>query len=335
MRPAVKYSVIIAFAALSAFVLLVIDFQIYLNTVVTPAHAVTVKIRAGAGFDSIERQLLKNGVITEGNTFYFYSRLKGNVRQIHAGSYTFTGGATPVEVLERLVRGTVDLRRVTIPEGFTLTDIALRLEKAKLADADEVLRLSRNPDFLQQLKIEGESLEGYLFPETYSFAPGTRSKEILRAMVRQMRVVLSEITVSSAPRKLSDHQLLTLASIVQKEAGQVAEMPLIAAVFHNRLKRGMLLQSDPTVIYGLKKFNGNLTRKHLKTPTPFNTYTQKGLPPGPIASPGRAALQAVISPADVSYLYFVGKGDGTHFFSRTLREHNNAVRKYQLRRRRK
>jgi len=172
-----------------------------------------------------------------------------------------------------------------------------------------------------------------LFPETYLFTPGIDETRLFTMMVKQLQQKLSPELLKKAKKlNLDQHQLLTLASIIERETGDAEEMPLISSVFHNRLRKGIQLQTDPTVIYGIKDFDGNLTRKHLQTPTPYNTYIIRGLPPGPIASPGLSALQAAAVPAETKYLYFVSRGDGSHEFSATLKEHNQAVRKYQLNR---
>ncbi|MEZ4483867.1 MAG: endolytic transglycosylase MltG [Syntrophotaleaceae bacterium] len=181
--------------------------------------------------------------------------------------------------------------------------------------------------------IKAASLEGYLFHRAYTFDSRTDSRQLIKAMADQCLSEMTPALLAKAKEQgLNRHQLLTLASIIQKEAGDNSEMPLISAVFHNRLRRGIALQADPTVIYGIENFDGNLTRRHLQEITPYNTYRVPGLPPGPIASPGRAALQAAANPAAVNYLYFVARGDGSHQFSNTLREHNAAVRRYQLKR---
>ena len=234
-------------------------------------------------------------------------------------------------MLDRLVAGDVVKIRITIPEGFTLREIASRVAANGVGTAGQFLQAANAPERLKKLGIPGESLEGYLFPETYTVTGTTSVDEVVRAMVLQFeRQLTAELLLAARQRGLDRHALVTLASIVQKEAGNVAEMPLIAAVFHNRLRKGMRLQADPTVIYGIAGFDGNLTRRHLETPTPYNTYTQSGLPPGPIASPGLAALRAAAMPASSNALYFVARGDGRHEFSSTLEAHSRAVRRYQL-----
>ena len=195
--------------------------------------------------------------------------------------------------------------------------------------------MANDPEFIKSLKLDVPNLEGYLYPETYLFTPGIDEAQLLRMLVEQFHNQLDPALLKKAKQlNLNRHQLVTLASIIEKETGLVKEMPLISSVFHNRLRRGIPLQTDPTVIYGIKNFDGNLTRNHLKTPTPYNTYMIKGLPPGPIANPGKAALNAAAEPAKSEYLYFVARGDGSHYFSKTLKEHNGAVRKYQLKRNR-
>ncbi|MEN8687044.1 MAG: endolytic transglycosylase MltG, partial [Desulfuromonadales bacterium] len=232
-----------------------------------------------------------------------------------------------------LVAGDIRRFQVTIPEGFNLREIAVRLAETGIGTAEDFLAPCYDPGFIKELAIEADSLEGYLFPETYTYTSSSTVRQLLRAMVDQLNRHFSPAMLErAAALQMNRHELLTLASIIQKEAGNVMEMPLISAVFHNRLKRGIALQADPTVIYGIADFDGNLTRKHLATPTPYNTYRKRGLPPGPIASPGLFALRAAANPAKTKALYFVARGDGTHEFSETLREHNRAVRRYQLRR---
>jgi UPF0755 protein len=199
-----------------------------------------------------------------------------------------------------------------------------------LADPEELIRLAHDDAFVRSLGVEAASLEGYLFPDTYKFARHTRPKDILREMVAGLRNVLTPDLLQRAQDiHMSVHQVLTLASVVEKETGAESERPLIASVFHNRLLRHIPLQSDPTVIYGLERFDGNIRKKDLDTPSPYNTYRVRGLPPGPIASPGLGSIRAVLYPASTKHLYFVSRNDGTHQFSATLAEHNRAVDKYQ------
>lgn len=307
-------------------------FLAFVNRPQAPPRPVVINVKPGMSFGTVAVRLHAEKVVSDLTQFRLLARLKGVENAIQAGEYDFRIPATPGTILDRLVAGDVRRYKLTVPEGFNLAEIAARVDKAGLADPAEFMNLAADPDFIASLKIEAETLEGYLFPETYTYVAGTSLKALLTSMVEQFRVRLTpEIATAAQELGLEVHELVTLASIVQKEAGNNEEMPLIAAVFHNRLQRRIPLQADPTVIYGLgSDFDGNLTRRHLRMPTPYNTYTMVGLPPGPIASPGVKALESVAFPADVEYLYFVAKGDGTHTFSHTLKEHNRAVRKYQL-----
>ncbi len=308
--------------------------QSFLTTPVIPSQPQTIEIKQGSSFARIAVQLQTAGVVGDVRRFTLLARWRKATSQVHAGEYLFETSATPDQVLARLVAGDIRKFQVTIPEGFNLQEISDRLGKTGVGSAQEFLSLCRDEAFIKELGIEATSLEGYLFPETYTYTSSTTSRQLLSAMVEQLdSQITKELLESAAALKLDRHQLITLASIVQKEAGNLMEMPLISSVFHNRLKRGMPLQADPTVIYGVADFDGNLTRKHLNTPTPYNTYRMRGLPPGPIASPGGFALHATASPAEGKDLYFVARGDGTHEFNATLKEHNRAVRRYQLRRR--
>jgi UPF0755 protein len=304
----------------------------FLQAPVAPPAPALITVPPGESFASVAERLVAQNVVAAELPFHLLARWRGEARKVQAGRYEFAEPATPGEVLQRLVAGDVIRTRVTIPEGLTVAEIAVRLEAAGLAPRKTVLELAMDPAFTRSQGIAAETLEGYLFPETYSLAVGTTPEKILAAMVREFqRRLTPELQAAAAARNLTVHQLVTLASIMQKEAGNNEELPLIAAVFHNRISRGMPLQADPTVIYGIPDFAGNLTRKHLTTSTPYNTYRFVGLPPGPIANPGAEALQAAVQPAPVPYLFFVARGDGTHVFSETLKEHNQAVRRYQLR----
>lgn len=332
---------LLAFAGLLSLLVMVAlvwfftSYHAFLTTSTTPPDRVEFTVKPGDRFKKVAEQLNRKKVVS--NLFYFEllaRREKATVR-IKAGDYLFENPATPGEVLRRLVEGDVILNRLTLPEGLTVHEIARKMAAEELCREQEILDLAFNSRFVLSLGINADSLEGYLFPETYLFPRKTEPEQFLKIMVDMFKAKLTpEIMKAAEKQGLDRHQLVTLASIIQKESGNLEEMPIISAVFHNRLERGIALQADPTVIYGIKDFDGNLTRQHLKTPTPYNTYVQRGLPPGPIANPGLDALRAAAFPADVKYLYFVARGDGTHIFSRTLREHNRAVLQYQKRRRR-
>jgi len=298
---------------------------------VTPPGVQRVLVAPGSALPQIAVQLEQAGVVSDASRFTELARWRDVAQKIKAGEYEFSKAATPVEVLDRLVAGDVIKIRITIPEGLTLKEIAARVADAGVGTAKQFLKVAGDLARLSRLGVPGKNLEGYLFPETYTVTTTTTPAEMVRAMTAQFeRQATPELLAAAKANGLDRHALVTLASIVQKEAGNVDEMPLIAAVFLNRLRKGMLLQADPTVIYGIADFDGNLTRLHLRTPTPYNTYTQKGLPPGPIASPGLAALRAVAFPADSPALYFVARGDGRHEFNTTLEAHNRAVNRYQL-----
>jgi UPF0755 protein len=313
--------------------------------------AATVIIPAGTGLISIRTILAEAGVIEDDVRFLLLARLLDLSRRLKAGEYRFPAGATPVEILRQMEAGRIVRWPVTIPEGANLGDIAEILARDQWVERERFLALVRDPHFVRTLGIEAGTLEGYLFPETYYLSRGQGAEEIVRMMVAQLRAVMAELCPDSARTEpgmqntengthlpctgdssppFTLHELLTLASIVEKETGQAEERPLIACVFLNRLRQNMRLQADPTVIYGIPDFAGNLTRKHLRaSENPYNTYMVKGLPPTPIANPGRAAIEAVLRPASESYLYFVSRNDGSHQFSATLQEHNSAVAKYQ------
>ena len=300
-----------------------------------PPEPVTLDIQPGSSLFRVAQQLEQSGVVRSALALKLIARWNKSSHQIQSGRYLFDQAATPVQVLDRLIRGDVVKVSLTIPEGFSLQQIIARIDEAGFGHSEKLKQLAYDPDFIGTLGLDADSLEGYLFPETYLFAPGIGERALLKMMVDQFNSHIDDDLLRSAEKVgLNLHQLVTLASIIEKETGVTEEMPLISSVFHNRLRRKIPLQTDPTVIYGIKNFDGNITRKHLETATPYNTYLIRGLPPGPIASPGLAALKAAAHPADTKYLYFVARGDGTHQFSSTLQEHNAAVRKYQLRRHR-
>ena len=262
--------------------------------------------------------------------FLWLGKTRDIDRKIRPGEYELDASLSSQEILAKLLSGRVVLHPVTIPEGYNLAQIADVLSTQQVTDAKEFTKLVRDRAFIATLGIEADSLEGYLFPETYSFPRGTKAREVIKAMVDGLhRVWSAEMQEQAARMRLSLHQVLTLASVIEKETGSKEERELIAAVFHNRLRKKIPLQSDPTVIYGLPAFDGNIHKRDLSILSPYNTYRVQGLPPGPIASPGAHSLRAALFPAQASYLYFVSRNDGTHQFSSTLTEHNQAVEKYQ------
>ncbi len=290
----------------------------------------------GERFTSLAAKLEKRGIITDVRYFKLLALIRGDDKNLKAGEYALSPSMTPIQVLETLVGGQAYLHRLTIPEGFTIKQIAEEVGKNEFGERTEFIDLANDPEFVAQFDIEAESLEGYLFPDTYYFPRGASTQMIIKKMVERFKTQFPpEWNERAKDLNRSVHEIVTLASIIEKETGTPAERPLIASVFHNRLKKRMRLESDPTVIYGIPNFDGNIKRKHLRTMTPYNTYKIRGLPPGPIANPGRAAIEAALYPAETDYLFFVSKKDTTHYFSKTIQEHEKAVRKYQLRRRNK
>ncbi len=290
-----------------------------------------VRILPGMSLHVIAHRLSQEGIIKDPHKFMILTWWKRLGRKIQWGDFELYAGMPPALLLDYLTTGKNMVKKVTIPEGFTLQQIAQRLAEEKLVEEKLFLSIARDPQWLEQLGLAGSSLEGYLFPDTYVFHRGMSSEDIQKKMVERFKKVFSSLPKNNpVTTTLTLKEIVTLASIVEKESGLHSERPLIASVFYNRLKQGMLLQSDPTVIYGLKDFDGDLTKKDLQKPTGYNTYRKAGLPPGPIANPGRDSLEAVLLPAHSDYLYFVSKNDGSHYFSKNLNEHNRAVARYQL-----
>jgi UPF0755 protein len=240
---------------------------------------------------------------------------------------------TPWKITDNLAKGKIKIRPVTIPEDFTLKQIADRLVAEELVSEESFLGVTTDPIFLASLDIDAASAEGYLYPDTYEFNRGMTTREIVRVMVNQFRKKVTPQMIERAKALgMTTTKFVTLASLIGKESGDEEEKSQISAVFHNRLKKGMRLQSDPTAVYSLNEYRSIVKRKDLDNDTPYNTYKIRGLPPGPIANPGIDSLQAALNPASVNYLYFVSKNDGTHIFSSNLAAHAQAVLKYQIKR---
>ena len=286
----------------------------------------------GSTFQFVASLLERERLIKSRAAFILFGKSQSADRKVHAGEYELNPAMTPAEILSKLINGQGVLHPLTIPEGLTITQIADLLSQQGLADRAEFLRLAKDHAFIASLGIKAETLEGYLYPNTYKFPRTVKSREVLVAMVDQLRQMVGPDLLSRMQElKMPMHEVLTLASVIEKETGSGGERPEISAVFHNRLKKHIPLQSDPTVIYGLSAFDGNLHKKDLSNPSPYNTYRVQGLPPGPIANPGIQAIRATLYPSDSHSLYFVSRNDGTHQFSATLIEHNQAVEKYQKR----
>ncbi len=304
--------------------------HIFLPTLQKNKEPVEVRIEQGDSFATAVRKLHVQKVISNERLFALWARLTGVEKKIHWGLYRFDASLSPREVLERMVLGKGVFQIVTIPEGLTVKEIADLLGKMEIADSEKFLSAAQNPETLGIFGLQEKGIEGYLFPDTYYFTPGTPEKDVLITMAERFRKTTEPLLDrDSQSLGMTPHQILTLASMIEKETGVESERPLVSAVFHNRLRLHMPLQSDPTVIYGLKDFNGNLTRKDLQEATPYNTYRISALPPGPICNPSLSSIKAALHPAEVSYLYFVSKNDGTHLFSETLEDHRRAVKTYQ------
>lgn len=288
-----------------------------------------IKIPEGVTYAQGISILKEGGIIKNEFIFLVLGKLTVTDRKLRAGYYNLNTSMNPLEVFNRLRKGMIVQYVITIPEGSMIEDTIIKLKDTGLIDADSQ-ELVRDKDFLASLNIDAPSLEGYLYPDTYNFAKGADPKDIFRMMVQKLGEEFDEsLRKRSEELGMSAKEILTLASIIEKEAIFNRERPLISAVYHNRLKKKMRLQADPTVVYGIKKMQDGITRADLKRVTPYNTYIIYGLPPSPIASPGIKSIRAALYPADVDYMYFVSKNDGTHYFSRTGEEHTKAVMLYQ------
>lgn len=306
---------------------------------VIPPHALrsgprTVEIPPQQGLFAVARLLRDAGVIRSPLAFATLAVLRGTARSLKAGEYEIPRGASLLATLQLIEAGKVKPHLIVLPEGATVRELAHQLESEELARAADVLQLASDRFFAQSLGLEAPGLEGYLFPDTYRVTKGTRVEEILGRMVHRFRekIATPEVLAQAAARGLSLHELVTFASIVEKETAVPEERAIIAGVFWNRLHRAMPLQADPTVAYAVGKEGRAPTREDLQVDSPFNTYRYRGLPPSPIANPGRAAIAAALEPANVPYLYFVSIDDRHHHFSATLDEHNQAVARYRANR---
>jgi len=295
---------------------------------------VIVNIPPGANFQQIIDILEQKGIVTNRILFHSLTIVKRARWSLRAGEYELDTMKTPYMVIDQLLRGKIKTYPVIIPEDLTVREIAARLIENKLINEKVFMKLARDDEFLASLNIKAGSIEGYLFPDTYFFNRSMDTRQIMRMMVAQFwKKVTPEMLQKAHNMGFNAHEFITLASIIGKESGNAAEKPKISAVFHNRLKRKMRLQSDPTAVYDLENFSGAVLRSHLNRNSPYNTYVINGLPPGPIANPGLDSLQATLYPDPVDYLYFVAKGDGTHYFSSSLDMHQRRI--YQFRRRKK
>ena len=293
-----------------------------------------ITVEDGMTLRQVAVNLEKNRIIKNKTFFLSWARLKGYGRNIKSGEYRLSPAMAPVKIFDMLTRGIIITHPVTFPEGFTAGQIAevLAQNKSISVERSAFLSLVHDPAILKKYGVSGTSLEGYLYPDTYQFSRRQSPESIIAVMVSRFNEVILPFKERIGMSGMTLERVITLASIVEKETGRADERPLIASVFLNRIKKDMRLDSDPTVIYGIEDFDGNLTREDLRRYTLYNTYVIKGLPPGPISNPGIESIRAVLYPSDTDYLYFVSKNDGSHYFSRTLEEHNRHVAAYQKKR---
>jgi UPF0755 protein len=320
--------------ALTAIILLLsiplVIFRLFLvNTPGSGRNIQILELGKGQPLKKMASALQERKIITSAGMFALYARLRGDDARVKAGYYQFSDAMTPAEILRKMVAGEIYEQRFAVPEGYSIYQIAELLAGRRLFDKEEFLKESFSRPLLRELGINGKSVEGYLYPSTYDIKPNMTAADLIRLMAEQFDKVYSrEFAGRVNGSRLSKLEIITLASMIEKEAVRPEEKPLIASVFYNRLARRMPLQSDPTSVYGVRAFAGNISKQDISHATPFNTYRISGLPPGPIGNPGSGAIEAVLKPASTRYLYFVAKKDGTHYFSSTLEEHNAAVRKY-------
>ena len=291
------------------------------------------EIQPGMTLKQVALALSRQGLIRSPRAFQVITYIQAKQKQIMVGEFSLSPSMPPSKILLQITSGKTILHPVTIPEGYRITEIATLLHSEGLADKEFFIRQTRDKSLIRPLGIPADSLEGYLFPETYHFSKFTPEKKIVQKMVDTFReqVLIPQLLMSAKKSSLSWHEIITLASLIEKETGLDSERKIISSVFHNRLRKNMRLQTDPTVIYAMEKFDGNIRKRDLKIDSLYNTYRYKGLPPGPIANPGLKSIVAAISPIKSDHLYFVSRQDGSHHFSSTLIEHNLAVQKYQLR----
>ncbi len=290
-----------------------------------PPPGVVFRAEPGSSFRAVARELQRRGVVRSSVALEILARLRGADRRVRAGDYQFEGTVWPKEVLQELQSVAATLRLVTVREGLPAREVVQVLAAAGLGGVDVFECVARSPELLADLDMPRTGLEGYLYPDTYAIPLGTRPEDVLRLLVHRFYSAVRRLDEERIGLGLSLHEMVTLASLIEKETGRDSERPLISAVFHNRLRIGMPLQSDPTAVYGKNRPPGPVTAEEVQSASPYNTYLRPGLPPGPICNPGLASLEAAVRPAAVDYLYFVARADGTHEFSRTYEEHRRAV----------
>ena len=327
-----------ALVVLAGFLLMVIAYAAF--EMFVPVRSgnknIEVEIPRGATFRQAADVLWKERLIRDKKIFLALGRLTGADRKIRAGFYSFWSNMSPLDIFSIIRKGRIIEFELRVIEGDSLYEIAETFAKAGLVSKEEFMELVRDPGILASHDIEAQSMEGYLYPDTYIVPKGIKAEDALDIMLSRMKEKFSpEIAARAEALGMTKTGVLTLASIIEKEAVADEERPVISAVYHNRLRKGMPLQADPTSIYGIKSSKERITKADLQRKTPYNTYVIKGLPPGPIASPGLKSMIAAVNPAQVPYLYFVSNNDGTHNFSISLNEHEAAVRAYREKKRTK
>lgn len=322
-----KRDILIILAGLFFVAVIYLAFQLVVPVRREP-EKLEVLIPKGMTFRQAVNLLYDKRLIRDRNLFIILGRLTGLDRSLRYGYYEFLGGVSPVSVFRKLLKGEIEEYEIQFIEGQTLADLAQILEERGIVEKEVFFKLVRDKSLLKELAVNAPSLEGYLFPTTYRIPKGTDVVDIIRFMVNTTRRMIGPYIEKAEELGFNENELLTLASIIEKEAKVDYERPLIAAVYHNRLKKRMKLQADPTAVYELKGTKKLVTRKDLLRRSSYNTYIHKGLPPGPIAAPGLKSIVAAVNPADVPYLYFVSNNDGTHNFSERFDEHRQAVQEY-------
>ena len=325
---------IFAIGLFSGLVLLYLVLRLYgafLLPIETSGVPRYIHVPKGSSAEEIANKLVAHGILR--NRFYFLiaTKIMRAEKDLKFGEYELYAGMAPIAAVRKLTAGNTLARRLTVPEGLTISQIGQRLERDGLVSKDVFVAQTRSAELRTVLGVRNDTVEGFLFPDTYYITEGENPDNLVRMMVNRFEEVYrQEFEASSASGEYDVFDIVTIASIVEKEAFLDSEKPLIAGVVYNRLRKNMRLYCDVTVQYALNKFGRRLTYADLESDSPFNTYTHHGLPPGPICNPGRASLRAALHPEQTDYLYFVSKNNGTHQFSGTLAEHNRAVRKYQL-----
>ncbi|MCZ6512564.1 MAG: endolytic transglycosylase MltG [Nitrospinae bacterium] len=334
MRHRLKSRVIVILAVMLVTGIIFAAFVYQYAT--TPASASpdeqVVEIKPGMTLKKVAHFLADKELLKEPSNFMLYTYLQGEQNRIQAGEYRLSPSMPPREILEALTSGMAVLYVVTIPEGYRITEIADLLEAKGLAEKAAFIEATRNQELLDSMHIPSGSLEGYLYPETYRFSKAAGARRIVQTLLDTFkeRVLQPERVQQVEAMQFTFHEIVTLASLIEKETGLGKERKLISSVFHNRLIKKMRLQTDPTVIYAMADFDGNIRKKDLSIDSPYNTYKHFGLPPGPIASPGLESIQAAMNPEESAFLYFVSRKNGSHQFSTNYKDHTRAVRKYQL-----